>query len=48
MSSPCGRGGEFIRQISKSNLDAHVILGSDKVVLLRDLLPENEWPQPLE
>lgn len=45
---PCGRCREFIRQISKDNLNTEVVLGRDKVMLLRDLLPENDWPQPLE
>jgi len=44
---PCGRCREFIRQIDENNLEAEVVLGKDKVVKLRDLLPYNEWPEPL-
>ena len=44
---PCGRCREFIRQIDPRNLDAEIILGEDTSSPLRDLLPRNEWPQPL-
>lgn len=44
---PCGRCREFIRQIDEENLEAGVILGRDKVVQLKELLPYNEWPEPL-
>ena len=44
---PCGRCREFIRQVDPVNLDTEVILGSDRSALLRDLLPANEWPEPL-
>lgn len=44
---PCGRCREFIRQVDPSNLDAEVVLGAERVVLLRDLLPAWEWPGPL-
>ena len=44
---PCGRCREFIRQVHPRNLDTEVILGSDHSALLRDLLPANEWPEPL-
>ncbi len=37
--SPCGRCREFIYQIDNTNLDTEVILGVDKIVKLRDLLP---------
>lgn len=43
---PCGRCREFIRQIDERNLDTDVVLGPDKVVKLRDLLPYHEWPEP--
>ncbi len=36
---PCGRCREFMRQIDKSNMEAEVILGKDKAVKLKDLLP---------
>ncbi len=45
---PCGRCREFIRQIDADNLATEVILAADKVVLLRDLLPYNDWPAPLD
>jgi len=44
---PCGRCREFIRQIDGDNLEAEVILSRDKVAKLKDLLPYNEWPEPL-
>lgn len=40
---PCGRCREFIRQIDGANLDAEVVLGEERVMRLRDLLPEHEW-----
>jgi cytidine deaminase len=45
---PCGRCREFIRQIDEANIDAEVILGRDRSARLRDLLPFNEWPDPLD
>jgi len=44
---PCGRCREFIRQVDPANLDTEVILGSDRSVLLRELLPAYDWPKPL-
>lgn len=44
---PCGRCREFIRQVDARNLETEVILGRDKVVKLKELLPYNEWPEPL-
>ncbi len=43
---PCGRCREFIRQIDPSNLDSVVVLGRERGVALRELLPAHEWPQP--
>ena len=38
--SPCGRCREFMRQVDRDNMDrTEVLLGSDKSVKLRDLLP---------
>jgi cytidine deaminase len=37
--SPCGRCREFMLQIHADNLDAEVILGVDKTLPLRELLP---------
>jgi cytidine deaminase len=45
---PCGRCREFIRQIDEANLDTEVILGDERRQRLRELLPEHEWPQPLD
>lgn len=36
---PCGRCREFMYQIHEDNLDTEVIIGKDKVVKLKDLLP---------
>lgn len=44
---PCGRCREFIRQIDPANLDTVVILGRERSAALRDLLPFNDWPEPL-
>ena len=43
---PCGRCRLFVSQIDENNLATDVILGKDKVVKLKDLLPNHEWPQP--
>jgi cytidine deaminase len=37
--SPCGRCREFMHQIHEENIDAEVIIGKNKSVKLRDLLP---------
>jgi len=37
---PCGRCREFMRQVDLSNMDrTEVLLGRDKIVKLRDLMP---------
>lgn len=36
---PCGRCREFMRQIDKGNMETDVILGKNRVVKLRELLP---------
>ena len=36
---PCGRCREFIRQIDKDNINTEVVLGKNKVVKLKALLP---------
>ena len=43
---PCGRCREFIRQIDPTNLDTEVVLGAERSVPLRELLPAWEWPEP--
>ena len=45
---PCGRCRELIRQIDTANLDTEVILGEGRRQRLRELLPEHEWPRPLD
>jgi cytidine deaminase len=44
---PCGRCREFIRQVDEANIDTEVVLGADRSVRLRDLLPFHDWPAPL-
>lgn len=39
---PCGRCREFMLQIHVDNLDAGVILGADKALPLRELLPYHD------
>jgi cytidine deaminase len=36
---PCGRCREFIRQIHEENINAEVLVGENKSVKLKDLLP---------
>jgi cytidine deaminase len=36
---PCGRCREFIRQVHEENINAEVLLGEDKLIKLKDLLP---------
>ena len=45
---PCGRCRELIRQIDAANLDAEIVLGVERRMRLRELLPEHEWPQPTD
>jgi cytidine deaminase len=45
---PCGRCRELIRQLDSENLDTDVILGDGRRKRLRGLLPEHEWPEPLD
>lgn len=47
--SPCGRCREFMRQIHPDNIrDTNVIMGSDQVMKLSELLPYHEWFNPTE
>ncbi len=41
--SPCGRCREFLRQIDEQNLETEVILDTDKVIRLAELLPYHDW-----
>ena len=45
--APCGRCREFMYQTNKENLETDVILGRNKVVKLKDLLPYCDWFQKL-
>lgn len=44
---PCGHCRQFMRDVDEANLETEVILGNDKSVKLKDLLPYHEWPEPL-
>lgn len=44
---PCGVCREFMRCIDEANLGSEIILGKDRVVRLRELLPEHAWPEPV-
>jgi cytidine deaminase len=46
LSAPCGRCRETIAQVDRRNLDCAVILGEDREVPLRALLPEHWLPGP--
>jgi cytidine deaminase len=45
---PCGRCRQFIRQIDEANLETEVVLGEEKVLRLKELLPYYAWPEPLD
>jgi cytidine deaminase len=45
---PCGRCRELIRQIDSANLDTQVVLGEGRRRPLHELLPEHDWPEPLD
>ena len=38
--APCGRCRELMAQVSEANADTAVVLSTNRVALLRDLLPE--------
>lgn len=42
---PCGRCREFMFQIHEDNLEAEVIIGKNKTVRLRELLPYHGEPE---
>jgi cytidine deaminase len=46
--APCGRCREFIQQIDPANIDTEVVLSRDRSARLRELLPFNEWSDPLD
>ena len=39
---PCGRCRELMRQMNEKNMEADVILGKDRAVKLKELLPYND------
>lgn len=39
--APCGRCREMIAQVDSRNFDCQVIIGENKIVTLRELLPEH-------
>ena len=45
--APCGRCRELMAQINPANLDCRVVLGEDRVVILRTLLPEH-WLETIK
>ncbi len=45
---PCGGCREFLRSIDGSNLETEVVLGTKKTSTLSELLPEHDWPAPIE
>lgn len=38
--SPCGKCREFLYQVNHKNIDCEIMLSENKIVKLRDLLPE--------
>ena len=45
---PCGRCREFIRQVDPANIDTQIVTSRVSTVSLRELLPLNDWPAPLD
>ena len=45
---PCGICREFMRQIDRANLDTDIVLGKHSTRKLKDLIPFNKWPEPLD
>jgi cytidine deaminase len=45
--APCGRCREFMRQLHEDNLETEVIMDTDRVLRLADLLPYHDWFHPL-
>lgn len=43
---PCGRCREFLRQVYNDNLETDIILGNDKALKLKELLPYHDWFNP--
>jgi cytidine deaminase len=47
LGAPCGRCRELMAQINRQNLNSRVVLSEERVVVLRDLLPEH-WLDGIE
>jgi cytidine deaminase len=45
---PCGVCRQYMLMLSEDALNIDVVLGSDKTVKLRELLPYHEWPKKEE
>jgi cytidine deaminase len=45
---PCGRCRELIRQLDSENLETEVILDEGHRETVRELLPQHDWPEPLD
>jgi cytidine deaminase len=45
---PCGHCRQFMRELDDANLATTVILGTDRTRTLAELLPEHEWPAPID
>ena len=45
---PCGICREFMRSVNEDNLETEVVLGRQRSVTLKELLPLHEWPDPLD
>lgn len=45
---PCGHCRQFMRDIGESNMNAEVVLGREESKKLKELIPNHEWPEPIE
>ncbi|QQR35382.1 hypothetical protein JI749_13605 [Devosia oryziradicis] len=45
---PCGHCRQFMRDLDDANLATTIVLGSDMVRTLAELLPEHAWPAAIE
>jgi cytidine deaminase len=45
---PCGVCRHFMFMVTEDSLDIDVVLGSEKTVKLKDLMPYHEWPEKEE
>jgi cytidine deaminase len=45
---PCGRCRLFIQQVSQRGVATQIVLDLERTVPLSELLPETEWPAPLD